>query len=108
MVLVSKDFENKIKELGYNIKDLGSDGRPKELYDGCNWWRLGYKFLYYSIYYDPKNVIGFVGEPYWEFYDGEETYRYTVTNNFDSLIKLLEKLKLKQEKDIKNTPEIFL
>ena len=34
-----------------------------------------------SVYFDAYDRLGFVGKPYFEFYDGEECYRYLLNES---------------------------
>ncbi len=86
---MSTEIENKIREIGIEIVDRKNDNRKE--YRSCNWWHLNYKFMKMSIYYDPKDLLGYVGSPYYELYDGNETYRYL--EDSDDHIEFIDKLK---------------
>lgn len=45
---------------------------------------------YVSVYLDYYDMLGFVGQPYWEVYDGEETERYLM-NEISELLKGISK-----------------
>ena len=106
MTLHSKKLEKQIQDIGYCIKDIGLGGRDPKYFGKCNWWRLTYKFLDYSIYYDPEDILGRVGVPYYEFYDNEETYRYI--DNLPKLLTRLKRNKIEHDKETKEYPERFL
>lgn len=37
---------------------------------------IGYNDKHVSVYFDGYSELGCVPEPYWEYYDGEDCYRY--------------------------------
>ena len=106
MKLFDELTENALIQAGWEITDTGMSGRP-DYFKGCNWWTLGYKFLRYSVYYDPSDIMGSVGAPYYEFYDGDDTYRYLLDNSFEFISDVNEYIP-KHNTDIETNPELFL
>ena len=106
----SDDFMKKLESYGFRIQDLGTktiNGAP--LYPDCNWWLIKYKFLELSLYYDPSDKLGIVGQPYYELYDGFETYRFLSNPDQSSeLLELLLQIKSKHDKEVQEFPEHFL
>lgn len=43
-----------------------------------------------SVYFDAYDELGFVGEPYFEYYDGEECYRYLM-NESEAMMEDIKK-----------------
>lgn len=100
--------EKKIEKLGYEIQNIGLGGRP-DFYQGCNWWVFNYRYLRLSIYFDPADIMGFVGRPYYELYDGEDTYRFIATDaEAQTLLDTLNSLKIKHNQQVQEFPEMFL
>lgn len=106
MKLFNKETETTLIELGWKIEDLKLAGRSDH-FNGCNWWSLTYKFLHFSIYFDPSNILGYVGDEYYELYDGNDTYRYH-TDKSNIIIKDLTKFKNVHNKEINEFPELWL
>lgn len=106
----SDEFMKELESYGFKVQDLGTkiiNGTP--LYPDCNWWLIQYKFLELSLYYDPSDKLGSVGKPYYELYDGIETFRFL--SNPDQSDKLLGKLiqiKKEHDKEVQEYPERFL
>ena len=98
-----------LNKMGWEVEDRGSDGRPPQFRD-CNWWRLTYKHLEHSIYYDPSDILGVVGKPYFEYYDGDDTYRYLEysKDEFIRFCKDLNRNQIQHEQDFIDFPERFL
>lgn len=42
---------------------------------------IDYNDKHVSVYFDAYDRLGFMGEPYFEFYDGEECYRYLLNES---------------------------
>lgn len=42
---------------------------------------INYNGKHASVYFDAYDELGFVGEPYFEFYDGDECYRYLMNES---------------------------
>lgn len=40
-----------------------------------------YKDKHVSVYFDAYDALGIMGEPYFEYYDGEEAYRYLLNES---------------------------
>ena len=51
---------------------------------------IDYNNKHVSVYFDAYDELGFVGEPYFEFYDGEECYRYLM-NESEEMMGDIEK-----------------
>ena len=51
---------------------------------------IDYNGKHASVYFDGYDELGFVGEPYFEFYDGEECYRYLM-NESEEMMRDIEK-----------------
>ncbi len=105
--LFNKETEDKLKAQGILIVDLGLASRPERFFAGCNWWVLEYKFLRLSTYYDPIDALGSVNEPYYEFYDGDETMRF-LPNEEDDYIKYVFDIIKKHSTELEKNPENFL
>ncbi len=107
MRLMSTEIENEIREMGIEMVDRKNDDRDE--YRICNWWRLKYKYVKMSVYYDPADLLGYVGRPYYELYDGNETYRYLEDSDdhTEFIGKLKEVIDL-HNADIDEHPENWL
>ncbi len=108
MILYDTKIEAKIKNIGFTLEDVGMAGRTAAYFLGCNWWRLTYNHLDYSIYYDSENVIAPVGKPYYEFYDGKNAKRMITEEHFEELFLELIALKKQYELDVITNPERFI
>ena len=42
---------------------------------------IDYNGKHVSVYFDAYDELGFMGEPYFEYYDGEECYRYLMNES---------------------------
>ena len=51
---------------------------------------IDYNEKHVSVYFDGYDELGFVGEPYFELYDGEECYRYLM-NEHEEMMRDIEK-----------------
>lgn len=51
---------------------------------------IDYNGKHISVYFDAYNELGCVGEPYFEYYDGEECYRYLI-NESEMMMSDIEK-----------------
>lgn len=51
---------------------------------------IDYNGKHVSVYFDAYDELGFVGEPYFEFYDGEDCYRYFM-NESEAMMSDIEK-----------------
>mgnify|MGYP003303614317 CR=1 FL=1 len=47
---------------------------------------INYNGKHVSVYFDAYDELGFVDEPYFEFYDGDECYRYLM-NEFEKMME---------------------
>ncbi len=108
MILYDTKIEAKIKNIGFTIEDIGMGGRNPSYFMGCNWWRLTYNHLDYSIYYDEDDRMGSVGKPYYEFYDEENTKRMITEEHFEEFFLELIALKKQYELDVITNPERFI
>jgi hypothetical protein len=68
--LFNSDIESQLQSLGVKIENRGNIYAKaiSNLYDKCNWWYLYYGHLKISVYYDPNDALGCVGQPYYETY----------------------------------------
>jgi len=104
MKLFTDDIETQIKEK-WDIRDRGP--REHDFFEGCNWWTLSYKLMSCSIYFDPSDCLGVVGQPYYEIYDGEDTERFLMDGYKDLLDYLKEQTKA-HDIDLIENPENWL
>ena len=102
--LGSAETEAKIKEMF----DISRVTRDAEYYAGCFWWKLTYGHLVLSIYFDPSDILGVVGSPYYELYDGKDTFRYLESGSSVRLLEALTKAKEEYIKEFQDHPESFL
>ena len=75
-------------------------------FDGVYYFHAKYRYIKYSIYYDTKDVLGVVGEPYFEL-AAEDMERYTY-KNINGLYKRLRDLFNNHDIEIEKYPERFL
>jgi len=109
MKLMSEDVEQKIEQLGFTLEDIGNRRFEHEEYKPCNWWRLKYLLLDLSIYYDPIDALGSVGVPYYELYDGKDTFRYIENDNsYKDFVEFLNILMKDHQTELNEHPENFL
>ncbi len=108
MIIFNEIVENNIKNLGFNIIDIGLGGRNGSYFKDCNWWKLTYRLLNLSIYYDPSNVLGSVGQPYYELWDGDNTERAITEEHFEAIYEALQNARDKHDIDILKNPENFI
>jgi len=85
-----------------------SEPKTRESFPGCYWWEITTEHLWLSIYYYPSDSLGYVGAPYYELYDGDETYRYLLSDDPMELILELHKQKAIIEERYEKHPEEFL
>ncbi len=113
MQIFNDEVEKELLKMNYKIVNRGnmrSEGIDVKGYEGCNWWRLKYKFLDISIYYDPIDALGAVGVPYYETYDGDQTERY-IHGDPDGSGQFLTDMKFLRDKhklEVEQFPELFL
>ena len=105
-VIYSEEIETEIK------KNFSITPKPRDdafgVYPGCVWWRLTYQHLFLSLYYDPTDSLGIVGAPYYELYDGNETYRFLESGDPMELIFELHQNLAIYEAEFAQFPERFL
>ncbi len=108
MHLMNEVVENEITLMGIELIDRKNDDRT--IYLDCNWWHLNYKFLKLSIYYDPSDSLGYVGKPYYELYDGNETFRYIAdeVESEEEFLRDLNNMINAHDESIAKTPENWL
>jgi hypothetical protein len=101
--------EDEIKSMGYKLTDLGNNQSLAEFKE-CNWWKLRYLFLKISVYYDPKDILGAVGVPYYEMFDGKDTIRYIAGDKIDekTFLEDMKYMKKKHDLSLDTEPEIWL
>ena len=99
--------ERWLDDNGAILTDKGLAGRQDKRYKECNWWQLQYRYEEYSIYFDKHEVLGYFGEPYYELYDGDETWRWSQHDNTGFINFLDERFK-EHDKKVYENPELFL
>ena len=82
--------------------------RTQPMFEGCWWWSITTGHLHLSIYFDPSDCLGYVGAPYYELYDGDDTYRYLLSDDPMDLILELHKQKAIYIENYNRNPEVYL
>jgi hypothetical protein len=106
-----------MKEFNFNIIEKEVD--HKLPYKSVRWFRIEYKELLLSIYYDGNDELGFVGAPYFEAYDlsdfkdyssnFEDTERFLATKKgIKNLLDFLVNEFKIHDLDLQNKPELFI
>jgi len=94
------------------LESLGATIEEREVRDevkmpGLKRWYILYKFLKLSLYYDPKDHLGFVGKPYYEIYGGKDTERF-LEHDYASIKDFFEEYFKNHDEEIETNPEYFL
>jgi len=103
MNIFSPMIEEQIKKDFHISEPILRDAMPS-----CTWWKISVGHFSMSIYYDPDDSLGYVGVPYYELYDGDETYRYLSSDDPMDLILELHKQKVIYEESYSKDPEKWL
>ena len=85
-----------------------SEPETREAFPECLWWKITTGHLWLSLYYDPNDSLGYVGTPYFQLYDGDETYTYLLDDDPMDLILELHKQKAIYTEQYEKNPEEFL
>ncbi len=109
MELMNKHVIDSLKSLNCEIDTKTNDLSANKYFAGVHWWTITYKFMIISVYYDPSDIMGSVGVPYYESYY-KEANRYIANNedNYDNFINDIKALITQHDIDVEIHPETWL
>lgn len=70
-------------------------------------WFIFYRLTSFSIYYDPDDSMGYMGEPYFEIYDFNEVERFTLKES-KRMFKHIQALCDRHDEHLETNPEVYL
>ena len=106
MQMMNKHVIDSLKSLNCEINTKENDLSENKYFAGVRWWSITYKFI---VYYDPFDVMGSVGVPYYES-SYKETNRYIadVEDDYERFINDIKALITQHDTDIEIHPETWL